>query len=280
MTTIQIVGVLNVTPNSFHDGGKYVNVPSALTQVEKMLKDGADVIEIGGESTGPNSPDVGVDIERERVLPVLRAIRETFPKTRLSVDTYKNVIAEEAIAAGATMINDVTAGRSDPRLLHVLARHPEVSLVLMYAKDASPRTSIADTAYDDVVTTVKAFLEERKAAAVAAGVSAHKIILDPGLGHFVSSAPSPSQAIIARLREFASLGSPLFLSPSRKSFVAGSEKLTTADRLPGTIAASAIAVLHGASYIRTHDVLEVRRACEIALAIRQEIPNPESQIPK
>ncbi len=276
MRRVRIVGVLNVTPNSFHDGGKYLDVPSALAQAERMLRDGADVLEIGGESTGPNSPGVSLDEERGRVLPVLGAIREAFPKARLSVDTYKAALAADALAAGASMINDVTAGRSDPAMFGILAAHPDAALVLMYGKDPSPRTTIADAAYRDVVDTVKAFLAERKAAAVAAGVRPEAVILDPGLGHFVSSAPGPSMAIIARLGEFADLGSPLFLSPSRKSFVAGAENLKTADRLPGTIAASAIAVLHGASYIRTHDVLEVRRACEIALAIQQEIPNDKS----
>ncbi len=271
MHATQIVGVLNVTPNSFHDGGKYVGAESALAQAEKLVRDGADIIEIGGESTGPNSPGVSLDEERARVLPAIEAIRATFPAARLSIDTYKSSLAEEAIVLGVRMVNDVTAGRSDPAMFNVLARYPDVSLVLMYSKDASPRTTIADVEYDDIVVTVKAFLAERKDAAVAAGVRAEQVILDPGLGHFVSSLPGPSLEIIARLPEFASLGSSIFLSPSRKSFVAGSEKLKTLDRLPGTIAASAIAVLRGADYIRTHDVLEVRRACEITQRIREKM---------
>ncbi len=265
-----IVGVLNVTPDSFHDGGKYVDVETAVAQAEAMIRDGADIIEVGGESTGPKSPDVALEEERARVIPVLLELRKRFPDLRLSVDTYKSEIAREAIAAGATMINDVTAGRSDPELFAVVAAASNVDLVLMFSKDASPRTTVAAAEYTDVIATVSKFLMQRKALAVEKGVNPDRIYLDPGLGHFVSSDPAVSFALLARLEEFQSLGSSFFLSPSRKSFLAGSEKLPTADRLPGTIAASAIAVLHGAAVIRTHDVLEVRRACEIAELIRNQ----------
>ncbi len=264
-----IVGVLNLTPDSFHDGGKFTEIDTALRQAEQMIKEGADILELGGESTGPKSPDVALEEERKRVIPVLQQIKKRFPDVRLSVDTYKSLIAAEAIEAGATMINDVTAGRGDSAMFSVLAPAPSVELVLMFAKDATPRTTINETQYKDVIVMVSAFLKERRDAAVAAGIDARRIWLDPGLGHFVSSDPQYSFALIARLREFSPLGHRLFLSPSRKSFVAGSEKLKTVDRLPGTIAASALAVFNGASAIRTHDVLEVRRACEIAYSIQE-----------
>jgi dihydropteroate synthase len=136
----------------------------------------------------------------------------------------------------------------------------------MYSKDATPRTTIASVQYDDVVATISSFLRERKEAACRAGIPEERIILDPGLGHFVSSEPAYSFEVLRRLLEFESLGSPLLLSPSRKSFLAGRANLATKDRLPGTIAASVIAVLNGASYIRTHDVAEIRRACDAATA--------------
>jgi dihydropteroate synthase len=147
------------------------------------------------------------------------------------------------------------------------AARADARLVLMYSKDPTPRTTVALTAYADVVADVAEFLTARREAAVAAGVARERIILDPGMGHFVSSDPRYSWELIARLTELRTLGCPLFLSASRKSFLAGSENLPPSERLPGTVAASAIAVLHGASYIRTHDVKEVRRGCEIATEI-------------
>lgn len=262
----KIVGVLNVTPDSFYDGGKFLDVTSAVRRADELVKQGADIIDVGGESTGPKSPSVSEADELERVLPVIAAIHAAHPGVMLSIDTHKSSVVEQAIAAGAHMVNDVTAGRGDPRMFAVV-KNAAVPIVLMYAKDPSPRTTVDLRQYDDVLGTVKRFLEERVEAALRAGVDKKKIILDPGLGHFVSSDAGYSFQILARLKDFESLGCPLYLSPSRKSFVAGSENLKTSERLPGTIAASAIATLNGASFIRTHDVLEVRRACEIAVEI-------------
>ena len=263
MHPVQIVGALNVTPDSFHDGGQFTSIDTAVARAGQMIEDGADIIEIGGESTGPKSADVPPGEELQRVIPVVRAIRKKFPAAVISVDTYKSAVAQAALDEGAVMINDVTGGRSDSQMFPAVARS-SAQIVLMYAKDPTPRTTIEDRQYDDVVATIKDFLWERKSLAITAGIPEDRIILDPGLGHFVSSDARYSFEIIGRLGEFLDLGSPIFLSPSRKSFLAGPEKLPPADRLPGTIAASAIAVLHGATYIRTHDVQEVRRACELA----------------
>jgi len=271
MPPISIIGALNVTPDSFHDGGKFTSVEKAVKRAGQMLQEGADIIEIGGESTGPKSADVSLEEELQRVVPVIRAIRKKFPTAALSVDTYKSTVAQSAIAEGAVMINDVTAGRSDAQMFSVIARS-FARIVLMYAKDPTPRTTIEDRQYDDVVKTIVDFLRERKSLAMKKGIPEDRIILDPGLGHFVSSDARYSFQIIRRLREFQSLRCPIFLSPSRKSFLAGRENLKTGDRLPGTIAASSIAVLHGATYIRTHDVTEVGRACRIA----GKILNPKS----
>ena len=146
---LQIVGVLNVTPDSFHDGGRFTDVASALTCVKQMLEEGADIIEVGGESTGPRSPDISAEDEERRVLPVIEAITQSFPDARISVDTYKSSVAAKAIARGVTMINDVTAGRGDARMFAVLKESP-AKLVLMYSKDATPRTTIGDVQYMDV----------------------------------------------------------------------------------------------------------------------------------
>lgn len=237
-----------------------------------MLAEGADVIEIGGESTGPNSPDVPVEEELRRTIPVIREVKRMHPRAVIAIDTYKSRVALEAIAAGATMVNDVTAGRSDREMFQALAAASDVSLVLMYAKDRTPRTLIAERNYNDVVAEIATFLRERRNAAVAAGVPQESIILDPGLGHFVSSDAHYSFTILARLEEFTPLQCPILVSPSRKSFLAGPENLKVADRLPGTIAASAIAVLHGARYVRTHDIAAVRRGCEVAMEMLKQSP--------
>ncbi|MDB4978527.1 MAG: folP [Candidatus Peribacteria bacterium] len=264
--TTNIIGILNVTPDSYHDGGRYLNPEAAMARVEEMIGQGADIIEVGGESTGPGSADVFVLEEMQRVIPVVMAIRMVYPQVVISVDTHKSQVAAEAIKSGASLINDVTAGRADPKMFSVVA-DAKASIVLMYAKDKTPRTTREERQYDDVVETVLDFLAERKAAAMSAGIHPSRIILDPGLGHFVSADAAYSFEILARLKEFLSLGCPLLLSPSRKSFIAGAENIPVAGRLPGTIAASAIAVLHGATYIRTHDVAEVRQGAGIAAAV-------------
>lgn len=256
-----IVGILNVTPDSYHDGGRFCTVEQAIERAGVMLAEGADVIEVGGESTGPGSENVSVEEELERTIPVIRAVLDRYPETVISIDTYKSPVASEAIGAGAMMVNDITAGRADPKMLSTVAGS-NTQIVLMYAKDPTPRTTIMDVQYDDVIRTIMAFLCERKEAAVAAGIDSGCIIIDPGLGHFVSSDPQYSFQIIRELERFGDLQSPLLLSPSRKSFLAGPKNLPAAERLPATIVASAIAVMHGATYIRTHDVAAVKRGCE------------------
>jgi dihydropteroate synthase len=266
---VSIVGILNVTPDSYFDGGKWNSMDLALTRAEEMIAEGADWIEVGGESTGPNSKDISLEEEIDRTINVIKEIRKRWGSVNISIDTYKAEVAREAIIAGATMVNDITAGRGDTKMFAEVAKFAEFAkLVLMYAKDPTPRTSIQSLQYDDVIVTIKNFLSERIDAAVAAGISRDRIIIDPGLGHFVSSDPKYSFEIIARLEELLSLGCPIFLSPSRKSFLAGKENLSPADRLPATIAASSIAVIHGASFIRTHDVAAVKRACTTAAEMR------------
>lgn len=261
--TFQIVGILNTTPDSYVDGGRFMTVEHALSQAQKFIDEGVDIIEIGGESTGPHSKDVSAEEELRRVIPVIQAIHAQFPALRLSVDTYKAKVAQEALKAGVTMVNDITAGRGDAALFPIVAQS-QASLVLMYSKDTTPRTTIQDKKYEDVVGQIIHFFEERLAVAQAAGIAKERIILDPGLGHFLSSDPSYSFEILANLKRFSVFGCPLFVSPSRKSFLAGPKQLPVKDRLPATIAASAMAVLNGATYIRTHDVGEVKRGCEIA----------------
>ncbi len=267
---VSIVGILNVTPDSYFDGGKWNALDLALKRAEEMIVEGADWIEVGGESTGPNSKDISLQEEIDRTIPVIKEIRKRWGSVNISVDTYKSEVAQLAMEAGATMVNDITAGRGDENMFACLSRRQAgvAKLVLMYSKDPTPRTTIAAVSYEDVIATIKKFLSRRIDAAVAAGISCDRIIIDPGLGHFVSSDPQYSFEIVRRLAELQSLGCPIFISPSRKSFLAGKENLSPSERLPATIAASTIAVLHGASYIRTHDVAAVKRACEAAQMMR------------
>ena len=255
-----VMAALNATPDSSVGSSRSMDPGSLAEKAVSAVHDGAGIIDIGGESTGPESENVSMEEELRRVIPAVKAVRSALPDVWISVDTSKAGVAKASLASGADMINDVTAGRGDPAMLPFIAESG-CPYILMYAKDPSPRTTKADTHYDDVVAAIRAFLLACKAACEEAGIS--QIIVDPGLGHFVSSIPSYSFEILRRLREFSDMG-PVLVSPSRKSFLAGPEKLPSADRLPGTAAASAIAVMNGASYIRTHDVLEVRRACEIA----------------
>lgn len=262
-----IVGVINTTPDSYVDGGKFMEPQEAVKQAEKMRDEGADIIELGGESTGPGSNDVSVEEELRRIVPTLQAIRAQLPDLPISVDTYKAQVAQAAIEEGAMMINDVTAGRGDEHMVSLIAQYPDTQYVLMYAKDDTARTAKKRVAYNAVMETIKRFVEERIEIALAAGVDSDQIIIDPGMGHFISSDSEYSFEVLAKVSELEELGYPVFVSASRKSFLAGEENLATSDRLPGTIAASSIAVLQGAAYVRTHDVAAVRRGCEIAAAV-------------
>lgn len=249
-----IVGVINVTPDSFVAASRAQTEKDILSLARECIDGGADILEIGGESTGPTSDDVPLTDELARVLPAVVLLRKNFPQCWIAIDTYKSQVAREALSAGADMINDVTAGRGDREMFTILAE-AACPVTLMYAKDFSARTTVAETQYDDVIRTVCEFLSERIAAAKKAGIT--QIIIDPGLGHFVSSDPAVSWEILTRLSELAALGSVL-VSPSRKSFLAGPTKIPPTERLPATIAANCLASLNGATLIRTHDVRQTR----------------------
>lgn len=246
------MGILNVTPDSFYDGGRFDGTERAVAKALEMLADGADWIDVGGESTGPNSENVSVKEELARVIPVIEGMKVR----QISIDTWKAAVAENALDAGASMVNDVTAGRGDPAMFALIAERG-CSYVMMRSKDPTPRTTVKNEQYDDVIKTIHEFFEERIAAAERAGVKKSQLILDPGLGHFVSSDSSYSWEILERLTELHDLGCPILVSPSRKSFTAEHGEPPD-DRLPGTLKATRLAVEHGATIIRTHDVKETQ----------------------
>lgn len=261
-----VMGILNVTPDSFSDGGQYKNVDEAVERGLEMVAQGADILDIGGESTGPGSHDVSLDEELSRVMPVVSALRKR-TDVWISVDTSKAEVARQVLDAGVDMINDVMAFRADTQMLSVLAGY-DVPVIMMYSKDATPRTTRENTQYDDVVASIRKFFDERIAVAEKAGVRRERLLLDPGMGAFVSADPKYSLQILSRLGEFLSYGQALVVGPSRKSFIGQVLDLPLDQRLEGTLGACAVAVMHGASMVRVHDVAQVRRLVDMVWAVK------------
>ncbi len=242
------MGVLNVTPNSFSDGGRFKEqggVDDLVEVARSMVEDGADVLDIGGESTGPGSTDVPLEEELVRVIPAIERVRAALPTTLISIDTWKSEVAEAALKAGANWINDVTAGRGDERIFEVAARYG-VPMVLMYSKQNSPRTDREMVHYEDVMKTVKEFLAERIAVARSYGVK--EVIVDPGMGAFVSGEPAYSFELIERIEELRELGCPILVGTSRKGFL-GEDRL-------GMTLWTTLELQGRVDYLRVHDVLE------------------------
>ncbi|MDO8528121.1 MAG: dihydropteroate synthase [Deltaproteobacteria bacterium] len=247
--SIQIMGILNVTPDSFSDGGSFVDPASAVDRALQMVEEGADIIDIGGESSRPGAHPVSVAEELKRVLPVIREVRRQ-SKIAISIDTTKSLVAARALEEGATMINDISAGLQDPEMLS-LAAHAKADICLMHMQ-GEPRTMQNNPAYKNVVAEVKQFFKERMEAAKRAGVSPDKIILDPGLGF--GKRVEDNVALLVHLKEFRDLGCPILVGASRKSFIGALTGATVEERLSGSLAAAAIAVQNGATILRVHDV--------------------------
>jgi len=268
----QVMGILNVTPDSFWDGGRTPSVEAAVERARRCAAAGADWLDIGGESTGPGSPDVSTEEELRRVVPVVAALARDVPLP-ISVDTTKAEVAAAALAAGAVMINDIGALRWDPEMATVIAR-AGAAVVLMYTKDNTPRTTTRDVVYEDVVETVCEFLLDRIDCARAAGIAADRIVIDPGLGWFVGADPRYSYEIVCGLDRIGSLGYPLLIGPSRKSFLASDgirPPRPPADRLMPTAAVVAVATWLGAAIVRVHDVEEMAQVVGTVEAIKRPI---------
>lgn len=254
-----VMGILNVTPDSFSDGGKFFEPKVAVDRALAMINEGADIIDIGGESSGPGSEHVSLEEELKRILPVVRQLRAQ-TDAWISIDTYKAEVARQTIEIGADLINDVTAFRGDSDMADFLGKH-EIPVVIMYSKDATARTTREMLQYKDVVRTVKDFLQERLEYGMRAGIARERFILDPGMGAFVSGDPQYSLQILKRLGEFQDFGLPILVGASRKGFIGNS------DRLEGSLACAAMAVMNSASILRVHDVKETRRVVDMIHAI-------------
>jgi dihydropteroate synthase len=259
-----LVGVLNVTPDSFSDGGDFLDPAKAASHAAAMLDEGARIIDVGGESTRPGSDRVTLEEETRRVVPVVEEILSERPDAIISIDTCRAATAEAALGAGARIVNDVTALRGDPRMAEVVAE-ARCPVVLMHML-GEPRTMQRDPRYADVVREVRDFLAERAEHAVAAGVEPENVILDPGIGF--GKTLEHNLALLRHLDELVALGFPVLVGASRKSFlgrITGVEEAR--DRVLGTVAANVIAYEKGATLFRVHDVRANREALAVARAI-------------
>ncbi len=256
-----VMGILNVTPDSFSDGGRFDDPGSARRQAAEMASEGAAIIDIGGESTRPGARGVGVQEELDRVIPVIEAVRSV-TDVPVSVDTSKAVVMREAVAAGAIMINDVYALRSDGALQAAVDLQVPVCLMHMQGE---PRTMQADPSYGDVVADVLAFLEERVAACVSAGLAEDLVVVDPGFGF--GKTPGHNVELLANLRQLRARGRPVLFGASRKSTLGELTGRDVHERVAASIAAAVIAVMNGADIVRVHDVGATVDALRVAQAV-------------
>jgi dihydropteroate synthase len=259
-TEFLVMGVVNVTPDSFSDGGAYLDPEAAVAHGLELEEQGAAILDIGGESTRPGAPPVALDEELRRVLPVLERLGGAAAK--LSVDTSKAHVAQRALQAGATFVNDVTALRGDPAMASVVAAHG-VDCCLMHML-GDPRTMQEDPRYGDVVDEVKAFLEERLQFAVAQGIAEERIVLDPGIGF--GKTVGHNLELLGRIDELVALGRPVLVGSSRKSFIGRLTGRGVDERVAGTIATNVLAYAGGARLFRVHDVAPVHDALTVAAA--------------
>ena len=243
-----IMGILNVTPDSFSDGGDFTSFEDALTQVSKMVGEGADIIDVGGESTRPGAESVSVQTETDRVVPIIKAIKDYFDVT-VSLDTSSAAVALKGLEAGADIINDVWGFLKDPKLAEVAAKY-EVPVVLMHNQEG--------TEYPvDIINTIRRSLRKSIKIALKAGIKKENIILDPGIGF--GKTQEQSREVLGRLGELNSMGFPILLGTSRKSIIGTILDLPPKERLEGTLATSSMGIIAGADILRVHDVLENKR---------------------
>lgn len=259
-----LMGVLNVTPDSFSDGGQFNTLKAAFQQAHQLVKQGADFLDIGGQSTRPNAKEVAIQEEIDRVIPVLKALRQdpTLNHVPISIDTTRSEVAEAAIAAGADLVNDISGATFDPRMLPTVAKL-NVPIILMHIR-GTPETMQTLTQYQDLIGEIREFLATQIQAATSLGVD--RILIDPGIGF--AKTYEQNLEILRRLKEFERLNYPILVGVSRKSFIGHILKQPDPQkRAWGTAAACVSAIATGADVLRVHDVAEMRDACLVADAI-------------
>jgi len=256
----KLMGIVNVTPDSFSDGGRYFDAGAAIAHGEELVQDGADVLDVGGESTRPGAEPVSAEEELRRVEPVVAGLAET---ATVSIDTSKAAVAAAAIDAGASIVNDVTALGGDPEMAALCADRG-VGVVLMHMP-GDPRTMQDDPLYEDVVDDVKAFLAGRLEFAMSQGIAEDKIWLDPGIGF--GKTLEHNLELLRRLGELHGLGRPVVVGTSRKSFIGKIDGSEVEERIGGSVATAVLAAAEGAGVLRVHDVAETAQAIKVATAI-------------
>lgn len=257
-----IMGVLNLTPDSFSDGSRYGSIHEAVAAAEQMVAEGADILDIGGESSRPGAEPVSTREELARVMPVIEKLAGRL-HVPLSIDTWKSAVAEAALKSGAEIVNDISAMTFDPEMSAIIAK-ADAAVVLMHSRN-TPAEMQKNTDYADIVAEVVSFLEVRLKAAVSAGINAERIVVDPGIGFGKSVAGN--MELIRRLREFQRLNRPVLIGTSRKSFIGAALNREVSDRVFGTAASVAIAMMNGASIFRVHDVNAMRDTVDMVRAI-------------
>ena len=255
-----IMGILNVTPDSFSDGGLFADAGKAVAHARQMVEDGAEIIDVGGESTRPGSDNVSEEEELKRIKPVIeRLVKEI--NAPISIDTCKPKVAEECLKLGATLVNDIT-GLRNKGMIKIIAKH-KVPVIIMHMK-GEPKNMQQNPVYKDAVKEIKEFFNDKINEARSCGIK--DIIIDPGIGF--GKTTEHNLQILKRLSEFKDFGCPVLVGPSRKSFIGNITGLQVNERLEGTLAAISVAITNGADMIRVHDVKECKRAAQIAYAIR------------
>lgn len=261
LSSPKIMGILNVTPNSFYDGGRHHDVDNALQQTEKMISEGATFIDVGGASSKPGVEEISLDEELNRVLPVIEKISTLFPETILSIDTYRSEVASQAVAAGAQMVNDISAGNLDSNMLKTVGTLG-VPYVAMHMQ-GTPQTMQNNPTYDDILLTVRSFFSKKIVEAHAAGIN--DIIIDPGFGF--GKTIQHNFALLKHLHTLHIDGVPLLVGISRKSMIYKTLKTDATHALNGTTALNAVALQQGAHILRVHDVKEARETILLSEAL-------------
>jgi dihydropteroate synthase len=260
-----IMGIVNVTPDSFFDGGRYADIGAAVIQAKRLAAEGADILDIGGASSRPGADVVPPEDEAGRIIPVIRVLAEECKESVISVDTTHASVARSALDAGASVINDISAGRGDPRM-RALAAESGCTVVLMHSR-GTPQSMQRETGYEDVVSEAKKELLEAVEKFLKSGVERERIILDPGIGF--AKTPAQNVAILHGLRSFTETGFPVMVGTSRKSFIGHLTGREVTDRLYGTLGSVASAFFRGARIFRVHDVAETKDLLKVLSAIER-----------
>jgi dihydropteroate synthase len=253
------MGILNVTPDSFSDGGKYVDAKIAIDHALEMIDNGADIIDIGGESTRPGSEPVSKNDECNRIIPVIESIKKNNSEILISVDTYKSYVAKRAVDAGADLVNDISGLTFDPNMLSYLSGKG-IPVILMHI-NGRPKTMQNNPVYDDLIKDIRNFFLKQCNIAKENGIKKNHIILDPGIGFGKSF--EHNFTVIRRLNEICDLGYPVMIGPSRKAFIGDTLGLPLNERIEGTLATVVAGIMNGAKIVRVHDIKEVKRAVKV-----------------